>query len=273
MIDLYAVGQFRFPIMAECINPDLLQGKTLAEIDALQVREGNRTKKLGELFNVTMTPDTESENQAVHVHGDLRKVRRIGASMKTGHVIIEGNSGMHLGEEMKGGKITVHGNAEGWAGSMMSGGTIEVRGNAGDYLGAPYRGSNKGMSGGEIIVHGNVGNEAGAHMRKGTIKIYGDVGQFAGFRMKNGTMYIQGHTQARAGACMTGGKIVVNGSIESVLPTFTIDSLKTKVKVDESQSVNEPFYLFVGDLSEDGNGKLYVAKNRNPELSHYDEFL
>jgi formylmethanofuran dehydrogenase subunit C len=72
---------------------------------------------------------------------------------------------------------------------------------------------------------------------------------------------------------MTGGKIVVAGFLEEVMPTFTIDSVKSKVKVEETEKVSGPFYVFLGDLAEQGNGKLYVSKGNNPHLSQYEKFL
>jgi formylmethanofuran dehydrogenase subunit C len=193
--------------------------------------------------------------------------------MKNGEITIYGDAGMHLGEGMKSGKIVVYGNVGSWAGSMMKGGAIEIHGDAGDYLGAPYRGSSEGMREGKISVYGNVGNEAGANMRTGIIKIYGCAGQFVGFRMHDGTIYVQKDAEARAGACMIGGKIVIGGSLESVLPTFTIESIKEKVKIEEGETVEGPFYLFLGDLAERGHGKLYVFKEKNPHLSCYERLL
>jgi len=193
--------------------------------------------------------------------------------MKTGEITVHGNVGMHLGEEMRGGKIVVQGNVESWLGSMMKDGLIEVHGNAGDYVGAPYRGCSEGMRGGKITVYGNVGNEAGAYMRNGIIKIYGDAGQFTGLRMHDGTIYVQKDSEARAGACMTNGKIIIGGFLESVLHTFTIESIRDKVKIEEGEVAQGPFYLFLGDLTENGNGKLYVSKQRNLHLSHYERLL
>jgi formylmethanofuran dehydrogenase subunit C len=269
MVNLYPSKEFRYPIIAECINPETFQGKTIREIEMLKVWEGNKQRKLGELFKVEMTNHTQN----ITIQGDLGKVRKIGVNMKSGEITIHGNVGMHLGEEMQGGKITVYGNVGGWAGSMMKDGIIEIHGNASDYLGAPYRGCSEGMRGGKIIVHGNVGNEAGAYMRGGIIKIYGSAGQFAGFRMCEGTIFIQKDAEARVGACMKGGKIVVGERIESVLPSFTIESLREKVKVEEGETAIGPFYLFVGDLVEHGEGKLYISKNKNPHLSIYEKFL
>jgi len=274
MITLYPLKEFKLPVIAECINPDVFQDKTLKEIVDLEIWEGNKPKKLGELFKVEeKTTENPSEKTMITIRGDVSKVRRIGYSMKNGEITIQGDVGMHLGEEMKGGKILVHGNAGGWAGSMMKNGTIEVHGNASDYLGAPYRGSFEGMRGGKITVYGNVGSEAGTYMRKGTIKIYGNAGQFVGFRMREGTIYVQGDADTRAGASMTGGKIIIGGNFESVLPTFTIDGIKEKVKIEEGETAEGPFYLFLGDMVENGSGKLYVHRTKNPHLSRYEKFL
>jgi formylmethanofuran dehydrogenase subunit C len=270
MISLTPSKEFNLPIIAECINPEIFYGETSEGIAALKIWEGNKQKKLGELFKI-------EENKAtipnITIHGDMSKVRRIGAQMKTGEIAVYGDVGMHLGEEMKGGKIVVQGNVDAWAGSMMKSGLIEIHGNASDYLGAPYRGTHEGMRGGKVVVYGNVGNEAGAYMHDGVIKVYGSAGQFAGLRMHGGTIYIQKDCEGRAGACMNNGKIVVGGFLESVLPTFTIESIREKVKIEESETAQGPFYLFLGDLTEDGNGKLYVLKERNLHFNHYEKLL
>ena len=270
MINLYPLTEFKLPITAECISPDIFQSKKRDEIRELKVWEGNKQKALSELFKVE---DGKAGEMSITINGDVSRVRRIGAFMTAGEILINGNVGMHLGEEMKGGKIAVNGNVGGWAGSMMKGGEIEIHGNVSDYLGAPYRGSNEGISGGRIVVYGNVGNEAGAHMKKGMLKIYGCAGQFAGFRMRDGTIYVRKDCQARVGACMVDGKIVVGGLLESILPTFTIDSVKAKVKIEEGETVEGPLYVFLGDLAEEGNGKLYVSKEKNLHLSSHEKFL
>jgi formylmethanofuran dehydrogenase subunit C len=273
MVDLRPLKAFTFPVTAECISADVFQDRTQEEISQLLVWEGNKQKRLAELFKVECKRTDSQKESAITIHGDVSKVRRIGAKMTRGELVINGDVGTHLGEKMKGGTITVHGNAGGWVGSMMKGGTIEIHGNAGDYLGAPYRGSTTGMKGGQIIVHGNVGNEAGERMKKGTIKILGNAAQFVGFRMHDGTIYVQGDCEGRAGACMTGGKIIIKEHLESILPTFTIDSIKQKVKIGETESIDGIFYVFLGDLAENGNGKLYVFKDKNPHLSQYEKLL
>jgi len=269
---MYPKYEFRVPINGECITPNAFADKSIQEIEAIKIWEGNKQKNLGELFKITSENSTKTEETCIKLVGNLTKVRRIGASMSTGEIIIEGNVGMHLGEEMKGGKITVLGNADSWAGCMMKDGTIEIKGNAGDYIGAAYRGSTKGMKNGTIIIHGNAGNEVGCYMRKGLIKIYGEAGQFVGIHMKDGTILVKGNSQGRAGANMKGGKIVICGYTPSILPTFTIDSIRPKTKVNNEEYAG-PFYLFIGDLTEKGDGRIFVAKDKNPHLNFYEKYL
>jgi len=261
------------PIEAECITPDMFAGKNLEEKGKLKLWEGNRQRFLSDLFHIEGEGADKPEALTIQLLGDAHKVRRIGAGMSAGEIVIHRDAGIHLGEEMRGGKITVGGNADSWTGAMMKEGVIEVKGNAGSYIGAAYRGSVKGMHGGTIIIHGNAGNELGCFMRKGLIKVHGSVGQFAGMHMKDGTIYIQGNSQGRAGAEMTGGKIVVCGNVPSVLPTFSIDSVKSKVKINGEEATRGPFYLFIGDSTEEGEGKLYISQPANPHLKFYEQYL
>jgi len=245
--------------------------KSLKEIADLEVWEGNRKRSLGELFDIKNV-GSPSEEFTIKIKGDVSKVRNIGFRMSMGQIIVDGDAGMHLGEEMSGGSITVSGNAGSWAGSQMKGGTIEIKGNAGNYIGAAYRGSTKGMNGGKVVIHGNAGHEVGCFMRKGLIKILGNVGIFAGIHMNNGTIFVQGTSQGRAGAQMTNGKIVLAGHSEDVMPSFTVDDIKAKVKVD-GEKIEGPFYRFTGDLADKGKGKLFVSKPKNPYLSSYEKYL
>lgn len=263
---------FKVPVNTQNITPDAFTSKTIDEIKMFEVWEGNKKCTLGELFEITGESGESPEETSIRIMGDLCRVKRIGEAMAKGEITIEGNVGMHLGEKMKGGTITVTGDAGSWLGAMMRGGTITVKGNVGDYVGAAYRGSTKGMRGGTIIIHGNAGNEVGCFMRKGLIKIYGNAGQFVGIHMQNGTIFVQGDIEGRAGASMIDGKIVILGNAASVLPSFTIEDIKKKVKIN-GEEVSGPFYLFTGDLVEKGNGKLYVAKAKNEHLNFYEKYL
>lgn len=271
MITLTVQKKLEFPVMAECITPEVFQGKRVEEIGALSIWEGNKQKKLGDIFKIEQAPE---ENPSIIINGDAAELRRIGSGMKTGEIIINGNIGMHLAEKMCGGKITVNGNAGQWAGSSMKGGLIEIHGNGGDYLASPYRGSDSGMKGGKIIVDGNVGSDSACYMKGGVIKIRGDAGPFLGFRMHDGAIHVEKKCETRVGANMSGGKIIISGSLEEPMPTFSIDSVKAKVKLDDTESITGPFYVFIGDLAENSaSGKLFVSKTSNPHLSFYEKFL
>ena len=263
---------FKVPVEAQCITPDILAGKNPDEIAKLPVWEGNKKRSLAELFEIEGESTGKPEDLSIHVNGDVHKVRRIGTCMSTGEIIVDRDIGTHLGEEMKGGKISVGGNADSWTGAMMNGGTIEIKGNVGDSVGSAFRGTVKGMGGGTIIIHGNAGNELGCFMKKGLIKVYGSTAQFAGIHMTDGTILVMGNSDGRAGAEMTGGKIIINGKIGEILPTFTIDSVKAKVKVNGDE-ISGPFYLFTGDMTENGEGKLYASQSSNPHLKAYEKYL
>jgi formylmethanofuran dehydrogenase subunit C len=270
MIVLTPLKKFTFPVNAEIINPDVFQGKDTAEIADLTVFEGNKQRKLRELFKI----EEDDAEATITINGDVSEVRKIGAGMKNGEIIINGNVGMHLGEKMAGGKITVNGDACQWAGASMKKGIIEIHGNAGDYLASPYRGSTEGMKGGKIVVDGDVGSDSGAYLHGGLIKIKGsNVGQFLGYHMSDGVIHVEKNARSRLGANMTGGKIIVSGVVEEMMPSFTIDSVKPKVKIDDTESAVGPFYVFFGDLAEKGTGKIFVSKANNPQLKSYEKYL
>jgi formylmethanofuran dehydrogenase subunit C len=271
MITLTVLKQLTFPVSAECVTPDNLQGKTADEIAALPIYEGNKQKKLGNIFKIEQIADGTS---SITINGDASEVRRVGSGMTQGEIIVNGNIGMHLGEKMKGGKITVNGNAGQWAGSEMKGGSIEIHGDASDYLASPYRGSDTGMKGGKIVVDGNVGSDSASYMKGGVIKIRGDSGPFLGFRMSEGAIHVEKRCATRAGANMSGGKIIISGQIDEPMPTFTIDGIKPKVKLDDAETIQGPFYVFIGDLAESNTGgKLFISRVNNPDLKQYERFL
>ena len=272
MIRLRPKRSFKAPVDAQSVTPDIFAEKSVSEIAKLQTWEGNQKKTLDQLFKIEQYSKYSSEEMTIQILGDAGKILRIGAKMSTGRIIVDGDAGMHLGEEMEGGSITVVGNAGSWTGCMMKEGTIQIKGDAGDYIGAAYRGSTRGMSGGKVIIHGNAGNEVGCFMRNGLIKIHGNTRQFVGVHMRNGTIFVQQNSKGRVGAQMKGGKIVIGGHTPSILPSFTIDSVRSKVKI-EGEPVEGPFYRFIGDLTEDGSGKLFISQAKNPHLEFYEKFL
>jgi len=263
--------EFKVPVYAKCISPDVFDGKGLEEISKLRVLEGNRNRTLGDLFDIKLKDKDDAET-IIHLLGSFIKVREIGANMTRGKIIIDGDVGMHLGEGMSGGEIIVNGYADSWAGGAMKGGRIEIKGSAGDYIGAPYRGSKEGMRGGTIIVHGDAGREVGCLMMGGLIRIYGSVKHFVGIDMLDGTIVVHGDSAGKAGGGMRGGRIIICGYIPSILPTFTIEDIRPSVNID-GEKISGPFYRFIGDMADKGEGRLFISKNKNPHLSFYEKYL
>lgn len=273
MFTLKARRDFSVPVEAECITCDVFSEKSKEEIKSLSIWEGNRRRELGELYDVKYGGGSDQNETEIRLVGDFGKVRTIGRGMTKGKIVIDGNVGSHLGEEMEGGSIIVHGNAGSWLGSAMKGGRIEIIGNAGDYISAPYRGSIEGMKDGEIIIHGHAGNEAGNYMRGGLIRIEGNARQFLGIHMRDGTILLLGNSAGRVGAEMLGGRIIVCGQVPEILPTFTIDAVRPSVTVAGNEKKKGPFYRFLGDLADNGEGRLFISKPSNPHLSFYEEYL
>ena len=88
MIKLYPLKVIYFPVIAECINPNIFDGKTRKEIKDLEIWEGNKKIRLGELFAVDFTKDSvKPRHTVITLEGDLCKVRKIGAYMKGGEII------------------------------------------------------------------------------------------------------------------------------------------------------------------------------------------
>ena len=63
---------------------------------------------------------------------------------------------------------------------------------------------------------------------------------------------------------MRAGKIIVNRHIPSMLPSFTFEGIQEKTKFGE-ETVAGPFYLFSGDVNEDGKGKLAANAPANSQ--------
>jgi formylmethanofuran dehydrogenase subunit C len=142
---------------------------------------------------------------SITVKGDV-KPGSIGAAMRSGEILIEGDAGSFIGELMAGGSITIEGNAKGEIGEYMREGKITVKGNAdGCRIGT-------GMSGGEIEIHGNVRDEAGSFMSGGSILVKGDVRITAGEGMTGGLIVVDGNAGDLVGQGMSGGKIIVNNA-------------------------------------------------------------
>jgi formylmethanofuran dehydrogenase subunit C len=203
------------PVDAEALSPDRLAGLARAEIERVELRDGNRPVELGELFSVS--GDGEED---VRVEGSAR-LGRLGAEMTGGRLVVAGGAGPYVGARMSGGELVVEGDAGAWAGAELRGGRLVIHGSAGRRLGGVYAGAHAGMRGGEILVHGDAGEEAGAGLRRGLIAVAGRVGAGAGLRALAGTIVALGGLGARPGMAMRRASIVAGAPV-TPLPTYAL---------------------------------------------------
>lgn len=261
-ITLTPNGEKYLVLEAETITPDAFAGKTIEEIKALEVWEGNTSHPLGKFFDVSGTTAPLAADQAIVINGSVPRVKYIGAKMTAGAVLCKGDVDMYCGAWMKGGNIIVKGNTDAFCGIQMEGGQLLIEGNAGNYLGASYRGDWRGMKGGDIVVNGNAGCDIGEYMMGGTITVKGSVdinagihaGRAIGPKDVGGRIVIYGDSPGRVGAQMIRGNIYVLGSIETMMPGFALKSTQD-VTLDGKTT---PFKVYQGDRAEAGKGTLYV---------------
>jgi formylmethanofuran dehydrogenase subunit C len=256
------------PVEIEGVTPDRLQGKTLAEIERLEVFHGNRRLPLAELFRVSGDPS----DAQIDFEGNLAGVHFIGYGMGEGEIRVHGDAGRHVGGEMTGGWIQVEGDAGDWVGGEMHGGLIHVRGRAGHLIGSAYRGSRQGMTGGTILIGGDVGDEIGSAMRRGFLAVGGSCGDVAGFNMIAGSIFVFGGCGIRTGAGMRRGTIGLFGpDSPKLLPTFRLacryrplflrlygrELTRLGFPVDEGLLKGE-MLLYRGDLVGPGKGEVLM---------------
>lgn len=249
------------------LTPDLLAGKSLSDISAIELQSGNRKLRADEVFDIT-----GSDTQTIQFKQTTLKCDFIGRGMSFGSIAVAGDAGAYLGMQMKNGEITVSGNAGAYAACEMKNGKIEIDANAGDYLGAALVGNKKGMQGGIVIVKGNAGDRVGDHMRRGVILIEGDAGGYLGARMTAGTIAVLGGVGAYPGYAMRRGTLLLFKAPEKIPATFNdcgshslgflpllLKSFKAyKTQFANHSSVNR-VQRYAGDLSGLGKGEILVV--------------
>jgi formylmethanofuran dehydrogenase subunit C len=249
-ITIRPLRPFEISVEAENISPDKLAPLTLSQIRSLEVWQGNRKKKIADLFKAEGDEGaSKPEEVLIRLEGDFSSVKRVAEGMSAGTVEVLGSLGMHAGNGMLGGLLKIQGNADDWLGREMRGGKIVISGNAGNYAGSGYRGEKCGMRGGEIEIGGNAGVYLGEHMCGGSIRVGGDAGDFPGAVNQGGTIFIGGMTYL-PGAEMTKGTITVKGKA-TVLPSYQ------KMEVVNIDGIE--YQKYIGDLVESGKGELFIA--------------
>ncbi len=240
---------------ADNITPDYFAGKSLDEIKAVEIFEGNRTYPLEDYFDVTGESDADPDEIGIVIDGSVPKVKYIGMKMSAGRILVKGSVGMYVGGWMRGGRLRVNGDAAAYAGIGMEGGELVIDGNAGDYLGANYRGDWRGMKGGKIVVSGNAGSDIGEFMIGGEIVVKGNADLQAGIHANGGRIVIEGDAESRVGAQMKKGEIIVLGNIGYWLPGF-IYQRDDQIEYGGTQRAVK---VYQGDRGDGGKGTLYYA--------------
>lgn len=246
------------------VTPDNLLALRREDIPNIFVQHGNRRRKLKELF------DIEGNNPATLVLRDTTsRLDAIGTNMRSGRILIEGDTGNYLGHAMRGGAIEVRGDAGDWAASGMAGGTLTVTGDCGNFAGGARPGDRRGMRGGTLLIHGDAGDRLGDHMRRGQILVRGNAGAYCGSRMIAGTIAMLGTAGAGAGFGMRRGTLLFSVLPDSLPATFAdcgehnlgflsllLPALRRLDDEFRYAGAGTRVRRFVGDMANGGNGEL-----------------
>lgn len=193
---------------ADGVTPDCVAGLSEAQIARLPLWAAGRAICVGDVFHVAGAGAAQ-----LRVAGDLSMVDGLGAGMRAGDLLVDGDAGARVGAGMRGGRLRVTGSVADDAGLAMAGGVLSVAGNAGDRLGAARPGASKGMTGGEIVVAGAAGAEAAARVRRGLVVVGGSLGPEAGRAMVAGSLVVFGAIVGAPGRGNKRGSIVVMGGV------------------------------------------------------------
>ena len=249
--------------------PHALAGKTVRQIERMELQTSHRSIKLGDVFRVRA-----GDFQQIHIQGGCDRLDYVGQAMNSGELLVEGNVGIQAGRLMSGGRLTVLGNAGPWAASGMKAGVLEIRGAVGDRLGGPLAGEIAGMLGGIVIVRGSVGERAGDRMRRGTIIIEGQAGRYAGSRMIAGTLIVRRSAGPLAGFLLKRGTIVLGESSTALSPTFMdcgehklvamrwLSAMIEPYSKPAAVLLRRPLTRFAGDMAVLGKGEILVGNRR-----------
>ena len=255
------------PVEVDGLTPSAVLGVSAADIRRQPARAGNRQVELGELFEVESTDDA-----SLTLEGNLSHVRKLGAGMTGGHLVVRGDAGPWLGSGMLGGRIDVYGRAADGAGAGLRGGLIQVFGDAGHFLGAARPGERLGMRDGVILVHGKAGDGVGQRMRRGLIALAGAAGDGLGRGLVAGSVFAFGGAGGYPGLGMKRGTIALFGpGPVDLLPTFAptgrhrfpflgvyLGRLRDLGFPVPAEVFSAEFARYNGDLAEGGQGEVLV---------------
>lgn len=139
--------------------PLVLQGKTVAEIGAIQLAANLHVT---DAFDVSV--DASLEAAQLTFKNTTSSHHYIGFGMAGGQLVVAGDAGDFLGAQLQNGVLICKGNAGARAGDRMRRGMLLIEGNAGDYC--------------------------ASDMMAGTLGVLGKTGAYVGYGMKRGTLLL-----------------------------------------------------------------------------------
>jgi formylmethanofuran dehydrogenase subunit C len=255
---------------ASILSPPRLAGLTRTKIEALELELGNRSVRVGDLFEVG---GDDWDN--VVIENATERLTHLGAGMQSGTLVVNGNAGAYLGFGMSAGRISVSGNGGIFAGCEMEGGTIEIGGDAGDWLGSALAGDKQGMQGGLIHVGGNAGDRAADRMRRGVVLIEGRAGAYLGSRMLAGTVIVKGDIGQQPGFALKHGTLLLLSGAPELPATYNDcgrhellflalleRDLRTRGGLQAFLPLPRTVRRYCGDLANGGKGEILLNAMR-----------
>ena len=244
--------------------PDRLAGMDRAAIERIELGTSRMSRRVGDVFGVH-TADCE----CIAIEGGSPRFDWVGAGMRSGELVLDGEAGLYAGRQMAGGRLRISGRVAGWAASGLRDGTLEIGGDAGPFLGGPLAGERAGMAGGTVLVRGSAAERAGDCLRRGLIVIEGRAGPHPGSRMLAGTLIICGTAGASPGYLMRRGTLVL-GAAKALLPTFVpageaggafrrlLAGALTALSPRAARLVARAPDRFMGDMASLGKGEILL---------------
>jgi formylmethanofuran dehydrogenase subunit C len=195
--------------------PERLKDLKPKDIERLAIGTTRVKLTVGDAFKVKGTDPGE-----LRFVGTDGRCDKIGAGLKDGAIVVDGDVGAYLGAGMKRGLIEVNGNAGVLAGASMAGGRIAVSGDVDERAGGILVGETMGMKGGVLTIGGNAGPMLGERMRRGLVIVEGDAGDYVGGRMIAGTILFKRKVGRGAGYGLRRGSLIFVEEPHDLLPTF-----------------------------------------------------
>ncbi|MDX2258200.1 MAG: formylmethanofuran dehydrogenase subunit C [Hyphomicrobiaceae bacterium] len=248
------------------VVPDRLVGLAVRDIALLPLGTGPNAPRLGDVFTIEGAP-----GDTLVIAPGAARLDHVGAGMRAGAIILEGDAGDYAARTMHGGRLDIRGSAGDGLAASMKGGFVSVIGSAGSEAGAPAPAQRDGLKGGIVLVGGDIGPRCGMRMRSGTIIANGRIGEAAGARMMGGTIRTLKGFGPGPGALLKRGTLIAP-SAERMLPTYvdcgrhrllilalTDRYLAASLGAAAPPPLTAPVRRFMGDTSTIGRGELLLT--------------